>query len=690
MSSFKRLALLLWAMAIPVTGALAQSSPGFVAGVPLPASQLNIFGISKVDTTNGAAVGLSVTSGTFSGTINGGTISGVTLGTLGGNPIFSGSPTITGNTTFNGATTFNSANTVGNGHSFGFADASGTRLTMLISGNAFQINGTSSTGAPRGAVTFSQRSDTAPWIFTVPIGSNPSIVLGSTNNPLMNFATNISGTYTGSTQACVYCFGNSTDNAILNSSAQALPLVSIDRRFGGAGTFGSRFALLASLTQGGAITGDTSLQQYVVGNFWNATAANAGGTAGLNNGKGQWYPLNPQTLLHSGATFMSLASAWGEGDIAVESGASVEDIIGHDIILLSTHAVAGSRLNVGYLIAAQQGAVGTFMNGWAAGAKGGTWPFQSGATLFGTIPQTTCGTLTQGSQGCQESPELLTAGFDIQYVNTSQQSGYGFRSAGFAIDGTGQGWFGGGLKLGTAATGYSVDVPNAQVVQSVAVATAGTPTISACASGGNYYPPDIVYGTGTPTKGQYQVTHTKVTQAVTCAGGSGGTPGAQTVTGTTGTGTKFQASVTVSGGGAITAVGSITVAGDYTVNPTNANAEPVTGAGLTGATLSIGIGALTVVPLAPEVFSSCPGVGGIATTFGSGAGLTLTPTCAALNTLSLNPTGGSLKGGSGMFTGNASVATTMTSLGPAGSHTTIQEWFTIINASGLVRYIPAY
>lgn len=82
------------------------------------------------------------------------------------------------------------------------------------------------------------------------------------------------------------------------------------------------------------------------------------------------------------------------------------------------------------------------------------------------------------------------------------------------------------------------------------------------------------------------VVNSAVTAAAITAGGSGGTAGTQTVTGTTGTGTKFQASVTVSGG-AITAVLSILVAGAYTVLPTNPAAEPVTGAGLTGATLNL-------------------------------------------------------------------------------------------------------
>lgn len=44
----------------------------------------------------------------------------------------------------------------------------------------------------------------------------------------------------------------------------------------------------------------------------------------------------------------------------------------------------------------------------------------------------------------------------------------------------------------------------------------------------------------------------------------------------------------------------------------------------------------------------------------------------------------------GSFSANGSVATSMTSLGPAGSHTTIQTWLTIVDSAGTTRYIPCY
>lgn len=39
---------------------------------------------------------------------------------------------------------------------------------------------------------------------------------------------------------------------------------------------------------------------------------------------------------------------------------------------------------------------------------------------------------------------------------------------------------------------------------------------------------------------------------------------------------------------------------------------------------------------------------------------------------------------------NSNVATTMTSLGPQGSHTTIQKWLAVVDNTGTVVYVPAY
>ena len=108
---------------------------------------------------------------------------------------------------------------------------------------------------------------------------------------------------------------------------------------------------------------------------------------------------------------------------------------------------------------------------------------------------------------------------------------------------------------------------------------------------------------GTGTNPTATVTHTKVNAtgfAVVAAGtGDLSDTAGVIVEGSDGTGTKFRASVTIFAY-QIVSVQSITVAGDYTANPTIAAAPvifistPGTGTVLTGATLSVVMGALTV------------------------------------------------------------------------------------------------
>lgn len=102
-----------------------------------------------------------------------------------------------------------------------------------------------------------------------------------------------------------------------------------------------------------------------------------------------------------------------------------------------------------------------------------------------------------------------------------------------------------------------------------------------------------------------------VQNASATAGGTGGTNGTQTVTGTTGTGTKFQASVTVAGN-TITSVNSISVAGAYTVLPTSLSAEPVTGGGLTGATLALQLSAVLTAGTITTTNATATGTAGFA------------------------------------------------------------------------------
>ena len=47
-------------------------------------------------------------------------------------------------------------------------------------------------------------------------------------------------------------------------------------------------------------------------------------------------------------------------------------------------------------------------------------------------------------------------------------------------------------------------------------------------------------------------------------------------------------------------------------------------------------------------------------------------------------------GSAGSFSANNTVATVLGSVGPTGSHTTVQTWLTIVDSGGTTRYIPCF
>lgn len=181
---------------------------------------------------------------------------------------------------------------------------------------------------------------------------------------------------------------------------------------------------------------------------------------------------------------------------------------------------------------------------------------------------------------------------------------------------------------GPTATPVNITPKGNTATNGDGIVTGGATAVAVSAPGGSashsYAPGDTATLTGgtETSNGVVTVTHTQVVSATVGAGGTGGTNGTQTVTGTTGTGTPFQASVTVAGN-AITAVLSISVAGNYTANPSSLTAEPVTGASLTGAQLSVVMGALTASVTAPGLYSAVPS-NPVSQGSASGAGLSAT------------------------------------------------------------------
>ena len=124
--------------------------------------------------------------------------------------------------------------------------------------------------------------------------------------------------------------------------------------------------------------------------------------------------------------------------------------------------------------------------------------------------------------------------------------------------------------------------------------------------------------------GKVTATNIQVVSAVVNNGGSGGTPGAVTITGTTGTGTKWQGTGVISAGGVLTGPIAITVPGNYTATPTLAG-DTITGGSLTGATVTLQMGALTLSVATAGGYISAPPSGASTTNVvGSSSGLTVT------------------------------------------------------------------
>jgi len=210
---------------------------------------------------------------------------------------------------------------------------------------------------------------------------------------------------------------------------------------------------------------------------------------------------------------------------------------------------------------------------------------------------------------------------------------------------------------------------------------------------GNYAPADTVTLSGGTASVPAIVTvaTTKVVSATVAAGGAGGTPGTQTVTGTTGTGTKFQALVTVSGGGAITAVLAISVAGSYTVNPTTPATEPVTGGAVVGGQLNVVLGVSTVTVTTPGTYSVNPSSGLMTqgSTSGTGSGVQFSPvvmgpktatitTAGAYSTTPANPASQASTSGTG-------VGATFTMTYAAAQGIFDGDWVQINNAQGMTQ-----
>jgi len=179
---------------------------------------------------------------------------------------------------------------------------------------------------------------------------------------ILSLASNWSGTPASGTQFYPYTMTIPSDTADTGATGSGAPLMYLAHNWGGAAK-GSKGGLRIALTHTSAtndpFTGSIN-QQHVVGEWWGATAYNAGGTGSGTLAAGSFYGMNPQILLQQGATYWRLANAMGEANLAVYASSQTLTIggtpaAGDTVTVTFTSAdISGSPLSVVWTVGASQ------------------------------------------------------------------------------------------------------------------------------------------------------------------------------------------------------------------------------------------------------------------------------------------------------------------------------------------------
>ena len=643
---------------------------------------------------------------------------------------------------------------------------------------------------------------TGKLTYQAPIAYNMNQTLsGSSVPPLFQMAVgNISGSYSnpGSINAGLAVITNTVDTASLSGTNDNYPGLYVQRQFGGTGASGARVGASVNLVQTLPVTSGNS--QYVATDTFFTAQANAGGTGNtLSTAGGNGYAFYPQVWLQPGATDYNIASLW-EGDVIVEPSRQKltvgGTIVNGDVITLTftsanisgspvsvtytagtgntaTHIVNGlmaavsqtASLQAAGVAAPQDGATSsvldivwpttstvavsvgttgaetlslntavsgastaqrigaTIARGGNDGIQAGTpsldiafhisdqthaatsgqwlmglgfggegvWPIAYNGTIIGSGLQTILN--GSGAQGPFSNPQALY-GIDWHQVNFSLAGGASINMPGLTVDGTGAVTLK-AAKFTASSTGLTLAVGGFIGSGNPAVVSGGGG--GAGVTTGNYFVGDIIFDA---YGGQYQVsTVNNSTGAVTALtalvqpGTTGSTWGTGLAT-TGGSGSGLTISPTANAVSALslntggnTAIGSLSGT-HFTVNSSgDITGNTITSSGSAGlGQITAGAGSTDHVSLTPVASGTTAGP---AVTGTGSDGVTFN--AQNNGTIFIGTAASPLKlAGTGMWAANGAVATAMSSLGPAGSHATIQEWFQVTDSSGTVRYIPAF
>lgn len=419
-------------------------------------------------------------------------------------------------------------------------------------------------------------------------------------------------------------------------------------------------------------------------------------------------------------------------------GASVDVKLMGSLIRLAEDTAPPEQDSAFLLMTGQPGSgtAGLFNNGLVFGGLngyGGEWSWHAGSTMIGVGLSNSYG----GSGKTNPLiPNLAKYGIDYKNIAFAGNGGAVMRWSGGSISDTG-GLFVGGYTVAATSTALVIDAAG-RTATSVALASGGGGGAGVATS--NYFIGDVgfddyggVYRVATvnTSTGAVATFTTLVSPAYT----SGAAP-ANPLTVSGGSGANWTVNATWPSAAVvqIQASGNATIFGNATtpITPTSAGTTYTpnvqilaTGAAASSATArfsanangsrialvksrNASIGGHTAVQSADDL-GRFEWYGDDGTDYLAGARVSaivdgavsagVVPTALVSYTAASGSTpterfrigsDGILQGAAPSWSANGAVATVLTGIGPTGSHTTVQEWFTVKNAAGVTRYIPAF
>jgi len=190
---------------------------------------------------------------------------------------------------------------------------------------------------------------------------------------------------------------------------------------GNLGATGGRQTFQAVMTSSTPFPTPVTETSNTCGAFYIFVNGNQGGTSGFNNGA--FFGLNPKVVASGNATYLTDVVG-GEVDMAVYSGSSTDRFIGWHVGLLPGHAVRGSLVDCGVLVAANSADVG-FLVAYSIGSPYDDWPLNSDSTIIKAVVGLTPGGTIQALNGIDFSAVSFTAG------------GYSLKMPSFTVDPSG-------------------------------------------------------------------------------------------------------------------------------------------------------------------------------------------------------------------------------------------------------------